>query len=82
MAFSLPTALFFFKQAVEYHALEIEMFQLGNVLSYKNKTNIVGFQPFDLDYILLKCRPSLTFCLLGINRKIKGSDYLMLASLL
>lgn len=58
------------------------MFQLGNLLSYKNKTNITGFPLFELDYILVKHRPSLMFCLLGVNSKMKGSDYLMLASLL
>lgn len=58
------------------------MFQLGNLLNYRSKTNIIGFPLFELDYILVKCRPSLMFCLLVVNSKIKGSDYLMLASLL
>lgn len=58
------------------------MFQLGNLLTYKTKTNIIGFPLFEIDYILMKHRPSLMFCLLGVNSKIRGSDYLMLASFL
>lgn len=37
---------------------------------------------FVLGYILLKCRLSLNAMLVDASGKIKGSDYLMLASLL
>jgi len=57
------------------------MFQLGNLLSYKNKAKIICFPLFELDYILVKHRPSFLFSLLGVNSKFKGFDYLMLASL-